>query len=133
MDSAQTTSSPVTSATGTFQVPHSAALMPTSPTVVPLKRRLRHLVELTVCESTPRSAPALACWPTNSATSQPLSSISVYSVHSCCTTNSQRASSASGISELNDQSPPAPWQSITTTSVASAANAPRTVALSSSV
>ena len=32
--------------------------MPTSPTVVPLKRRLRHLVQLTVCDNTPRSAPA---------------------------------------------------------------------------
>ena len=55
--SAQTTSSPVTSATGVPQVPHSAALMPTSPTSVPLKRRLCHLVELTVCESTPLRAP----------------------------------------------------------------------------
>ena len=57
----------------------------------------------------------------------------MYSVQRVCTTNSQRASSASGISELNDQSPPAPWQSITTTSLAPPANAPRTVALISSV
>ena len=116
------------------QVPHSAALMPTSPTSVPLKRRLCQFVELTVCESTPRSAlPARACWPTNSAASQPCSSIAVYSVQRVWTTNSQRGSSASGISELNDQSPPAPWQSIATTSVAPPANAPRIVALISSV
>ena len=57
----------------------------------------------------------------------------MYSVQRVWTTNSQRASSASGISELNDQSPPAPWQSITTTSLAPPSNAPRTVALISSV
>jgi hypothetical protein len=57
----------------------------------------------------------------------------VYSVQRVWTTNSQRSSSASGISELNDQSPPAPWQSIATTSVAPPSNAPRIVALISSV
>ena len=57
----------------------------------------------------------------------------MYSVQRVCTTNSQRASSASGISELNERSPPAPWQSMTTTSVAPPSNAPRTVALISSV
>ena len=57
----------------------------------------------------------------------------MYSVHSCCTTNSQAGSSRSGISELNDQPLPAPWQSMTTISVAPAALAPRTAALISSV
>ena len=49
------------------------------------------------------------------------------------TTNSQAGSRSSGISELNDHSWPAPWQSITTISVAPAALAPRTAALISSV
>ena len=57
----------------------------------------------------------------------------MYSVQRVCTTNSMRSSSWSGISELNERSPPAPWQSITTTSVAPPANAPRAVALISSV
>ena len=49
----------------------------------------------------------------------------MYSVQSSCTTNSQSGSSRSGTSELNDHSFPAPWQSITTISVAPAAFAPR--------
>ena len=50
----------------------------------------------------------------------------MYSVQCCWTTNSQSGSSRSGISELNDQPPPAPWQSMTTISFAPAAFAPRT-------
>ena len=44
----------------------------------------------------------------------------MYSVHSSCTTHSQSGSSWSGISELNVHPFPAPWQSMTTTSVAPA-------------
>ena len=102
------------------QVPHSAALMPTSPTSTPLKYSACQLVEDTVCESTPRSAPAIACWPMNRAASQPCSRKPVYSVQRVCTTNSARGSSRSGTRLLNERSPPAPWQSITTTSVAPA-------------
>jgi hypothetical protein len=57
----------------------------------------------------------------------------VYSVQRLCTTHSQSGSSSSGRSELKVQPPPAPWQSITTTSLAPAALAPRTAALISSV
>ena len=57
----------------------------------------------------------------------------MYSVHWSCTTYSQSGSSRSGTSELNENSAPAPWQSITTISVAPAAFAPRTAALISSV
>ena len=57
----------------------------------------------------------------------------MYSVHSSCTTHSQSGSSWSGISELNVHPLPAPWQSMTTISVAPAAFAPRTHALISSV
>ena len=119
--------------TGQPQVPHSAALMPDSPTSVPLNARLRQPVPETVWLSTPSGVPAIACMPTSSAASQPCSRNSVYSVHSCWTTKSQRGSSRSGISELNVQPSPAPWQSITTTSVAPPVNAPRTAALISSV
>ena len=56
----------------------------------------------------------------------------MYSVHSSWTTNSQAGSSSSGISELNVHPLPAPWQSMTTISVAPAAFAPRTAALISS-
>ena len=131
--SAQTTSSPLTSATGQPQRPQSAALMPTSPTAVSPNRSSCQLVLETVCESTPRAEPAIACIPIISAASQPRSSGSVYSVQALCTTNSQRSSSRSAISELNEWSPPAPWQSMTTMSVAPAAAAPRTAALISSV
>ena len=57
----------------------------------------------------------------------------MYSVQFSWTTNSQSGSSSSGTSELNDHSLPAPWQSITTISVAPAVFAPRTAALISSV
>ena len=107
--------------------------MPVSPTTVPLNERLRQPVPDTVWFMTPSGVPAFACMPTNSAASQPCSRNSVYSLHSCCTTKSQRRSSRSGISELNVQPLPAPWQSITTTSVAPPVNAPRTAALISSV
>ncbi len=107
--------------------------MPTSPTGVPLKRSSCQFVLLTVCDITPRSLPAIACMPIMSAASQPCSNASVYSVHSLWTTNSQRSSTSSGSSELNERSPPAPWQSITTTSSAPARNAPRTAALISAV
>ena len=132
-DSAQTTSSPVTSATGQPQVPHNAALIPTSPTGVPLKRSPYQFVLETVCDITPRAAPAIACMPIISAASQPCSNGSVYSVHSLCTTNSHRSSSSSASSELNELSPPAPWQSISTTSSAPPANAPRAAAFISAV
>ena len=69
----------------------------------------------------------------NSAASQPSSRKPVYSVHWSWTTNSQPGSSWSGISELNDDPPPAPWQSMTTISVAPPARAPRMAALISSV
>jgi len=75
----------------------------------------------------------MACMPTKSAASQPASRKLVYSVHSCCTTYSQAGSSSSGTSELKSYAPPAPWQSMTTISVAPAAVAPRTAALISSV
>ena len=107
--------------------------MPASPTSVPLNARLRQPVPETVWFMTPSAVPAIACMPTKSAASQPCSRNSVYSVHSCCTTKSQRGSSRSGISELKVQPPPAPWQSITTTSVAPPVKAPRTAALISSV
>ncbi len=57
----------------------------------------------------------------------------MYSVHSLWTTYSQPGSSASGSSELNVQPSPAPWQSMTTISVAPPALAPRTAALISAV
>ena len=82
---------------------------------------------------TPSGVPAFACMATNSAASQPCSRNSVYSVHSCWTTYSQSGSSWSWISELKLQPFPAPWQSITTISVAPAALAPRIAALISSV
>ncbi len=71
--------------------------------------------------------------PTKSAASQPDSRSPVYSVQCSCTTYSQPGSTRSGISELNVQPLPAPWQSMTTISVAPAARAPRTAALISSV
>ena len=107
--------------------------MPVSPTSVPLKRRLRQAVPETVWFMPPSAVPAMACMPTNRAASQPCSRNPVYSVHSCWTTNSQSGSSWSGISELNVHAPPAPWQSMTTISVAPPARAPRTAALISSV
>src|SRR4051812_31179718 len=125
--------SPVTSSTGTPHVPQSAALIPVSPTRVPLNQRFCHSCPDTVWLSTPFGAPFIACIPTKRAASQPDSRNAVYSVHSCWTTNSQSGSSRSGTSELNDQPPPAPWQSMTTISVAPAAFAPRTAALISSV
>ena len=131
--SSQVTLSPVTSSTGTPHVPQSAALIPVSPTSVPLNQRFCHSWPDTVWLSTPFGAPFMACMPTKSAASQPDSRNAVYSVQCCWTTNSQSASSSSGISELNDHPPPAPWQSITTISVAPAAFAPRTAALISSV
>src|SRR3954468_1442153 len=131
--SRQEAASPVTISTGQPHVPHSAALMPVSPTSVPLNVTLRQPVPETVWLRTPSAVPAIACMPTSSAASQPCSRSSVYSVHSCWTTKSQRGSSWSGISELNVQASPAPWQSITTTSVAPPAYAPRTAALTSSV
>ena len=63
----------------------------------------------------------MACIPTNKAASHPSSRNSVYSVHSLCTTHSQSGWSWSGIRELNVQPFPAPWQSMTTISVAPAA------------
>ena len=82
---------------------------------------------------TPRSEPDFECMATNSAASQPCSRNAVYSVHSLWTTHSQSGSSRSGTSELKSQPLPAPWQSMTTISVAPAAFAPRTAALISSV
>ena len=128
-----TASSPVTSRTGQPHVPQSAALIPVSPTSVPLKRRLCHAWPETVWDRTPSAVPAIACMPTKSAASQPASRKPVYSVHSCCTTYSQAGSRRSGTSELKSYAPPAPWQSMTTISVAPAAFAPRTAALISSV
>ena len=113
--------------------PHSAALIPVSPTETPLNRRSCQSRAETVWERTPSGVPALACMPISTAASQPAASAPVYSVHSFCTTHSQRGSSSSGSSELNDRSPPAPWQSMTTTSSAPALNAPRTAALISAV
>src|SRR5439155_282608 len=63
----------------------------------------------------------------------PASRNSVYSVQWLWTTYSQAESSFSGTSELNVHPAPAPWQSITTISVAPAAFAPRTAALISCV
>ena len=101
---------------------------------MPLKpQRVASSVLETVCDITPRALPAIACMPIISAASQPSSNGSVYSVHALCTTNSQRASSSSGSSELNEWSPPAPWQSMTTTSSAPASKAPRTAAFISAV
>ena len=57
----------------------------------------------------------------------------MYSVQSSWTTYSQSGWRRSGTSELNDHSLPAPWQSMTTISVAPAAFAPRIAALISSV
>ena len=57
----------------------------------------------------------------------------MYSVHSFCTTHSQSGSSSSGTRLLKSHPLPAPWQSMTTISVAPAALAPRTAALISSV
>ena len=71
--------------------------------------------------------------PTKSAASAPLSRNAVYSVHESWTTKSHASSSSSGISELKSHSSPAPWQSMTTISVAPAAFAPRTAAFISSV
>ena len=82
---------------------------------------------------TPFGVPARACIPTKSAASQPCSRNSVYSVHSSWTTYSHAGSRSSGMSELNVQPLPAPWQSMTTISVAPADFAPRTAALISSV
>jgi hypothetical protein len=107
--------------------------MPVSPTSTPLNRRRHHDEPLTVWASTPSRVPAIACMPTKSAASTPVSRKVVYSVHSFCTTNSHAGSSSSGISELNVQPSPAPWQSMTTISVAPAAFAPRTAALISPV
>ena len=81
----------------------------------------------------PSLVPAMACMPMKSAASQPSSRTPVYSVHSFWTTNSHPSSRSSGMSELNDQPFPAPWQSMTTTSVAPPARAPRTAALISCV
>ena len=107
--------------------------MPVSPTETPLKQRLRQSRPEIVWLMTPSPGPAFACMPTKSAASQPSSRNSVYSVHSSWTTHSQSGSSSSGTSELNVQPLPAPWQSMTTISVAPAAFAPRTAALISSV
>ena len=82
---------------------------------------------------TPSGVPAFACMPMKSAASQPSSRTPVYSVHSFWTTHSQSGSSSSGTRLLKSQPLPAPWQSMTTTSVAPAALAPRTAALISSV
>ena len=106
--SRQTARSPVTISTGQPQVPQSAALIPVSPTRVPLNERLRHPVPETVWFMTPSGVPAMACMPTNSAASHPCSRNSVYSVHSRCTTYSQPGSSRSGTRELKSQPLPAP-------------------------
>src|SRR3954454_21579012 len=100
--------SPVTSSTGTPHVPQSAALIPVSPTSVPLNQRFCHSWPETVWLRTPNCAPFIACMPTNSAASQPDSRKPVYAVHSSCTTYSQSGSSRSCTSELNDHAPPAP-------------------------
>ena len=131
--SSQAASSPETISTGQPHVPQSAALIPVSPTRTPLNQRFCQTWPETVWFMTPRRVPAIACMPTNSAASTPLSRNSVYSVHSSWTTKSHASSSNSGISELNIHSSPAPWQSIATISVAPAAFAPRTAALISSV
>jgi hypothetical protein len=108
-------------------------LIPNSPTTCPLKERLRHVVVEIVWHSTPSGVPARACIAIISATSQPVSNISVYRDQAWWETHSQSGSSWSGMSELKFQSFPAPWQSTTTISVAPAALAPRTAALISSV
>src|SRR5918996_1264900 len=99
--SRQTASSPVTSTTGQPQLPHNAALIPVSPTSVPLKERFCHDWPETVWFMTPSGVPAIACMPTKSAASQPCSRKAVYSVHSCWTTYSHAGSIRSGTSELN--------------------------------
>ena len=100
MPSRQDASSPVTSRTGQPHVPQSAALMPVSPTCVPLNQRFCHAWPETVWLSTPSAVPAIACMPTKSAASQPSSRKPVYSVHSSWTTYSHAGSRSSGISEL---------------------------------
>src|ERR671923_56245 len=100
--------SPVTSRTGQSQVPHSAALIPVSPTRTPLKRRFRHDCPETVWFSTPSGTPARACIATRSAASQPSSRNAVYSVQRSWTTYSQAGSSRSGTRELKSQPLPAP-------------------------
>ena len=114
-------------------MPQSAALIPVSPTSVSLNQRFCHAWPETVWLSTPSRTPARACMPTKSAASQPSSRKPVYSVQCSWTTNSQAGSRRSGSRELNVQPLPAPWQSMTTISVAPAALAPRTAALISSV
>jgi hypothetical protein len=54
-----------------------------------------------------------------------------HSLHCDWTTYSHAGSSRSGTSELKSQPLPAPWQSMTTISVAPAAFAPRTALISS--
>ena len=131
--SRQAASSPVTSRTGQPQVPQSAALIPVSPTSVSLNQRFCQSRPETVWFMTPSPVPAIGCMPTNSAASAPCSRKPVYSVQCSWTTNSQSGSSSSGTSELKSFPLPAPWQSMTTTSVAPPARAPRTAALISSV
>src|SRR5207237_2060396 len=63
--------SPVTSRTGQPQVPQSAALMPVSPTRVPLNHRFCQSTPETVWLRTPSAVPAIACMPTKSPASQP--------------------------------------------------------------
>ena len=63
-------------------MPQSAALIPVSPTSVPLNQRFCHSCPETVWLSTPFGAPFIACMPTKSAASQPDSRNAVYSVHS---------------------------------------------------
>src|SRR5262249_21347381 len=81
--SSHVTLSPLTSSTGQPHVPQSAALIPVSPTSVPLNQRFCHSWPDTVWLSTPCGAPFIACMPTKSAASQPDSRNAVYSVHSC--------------------------------------------------
>ena len=108
-------------------------MIPVSPTDTPLNLRSCHASPETVCERTPSGVPAFACIPTKSAASQPLMRKSVYSVQCSWTTNSHAGSISSGMSELKLHPPPAPWQSMTTISVAPPALAPRIAALISSV
>ena len=107
--------------------------MPVSPTTWPLNQRFCQDSPETVWLRMPSRVPARACMPTNSAASQPASRAPVYSVQCSCTTYSQPGSRCSGSRELKLQGPPAPWQSMTTISVAPPARAPRTAALISAV
>ena len=125
--------SPVTSSTGQPHVPQSAALIPVSPTSMSLNQRFCQARPETVWLSTPSRDPGARVHPDEERGVAALLEEARVLRPVLLDDELAAGSSRSGRSELNVQPLPAPWQSMTTISVAPAGLAPRTAALISSV